>query len=42
MGRNIFQSENPVAMIQAVKGVVHEGLNPKDAYQMYCDLAKKA
>jgi len=41
MGRNIFQSENPVAMIQAVKGVVHEGMNPKDAYQMYCDIAKK-
>ena len=42
MGRNIFQSENPVAMIQAVKAVVHKGLSAKDAYQMYCDLAKKA
>ena len=28
MGRNIFQSENPVAMMKAVRGVVHEGLTP--------------
>ncbi len=25
MGRNIFQSESPAAMIQAVRKVVHEG-----------------
>lgn len=42
MGRNIFQSENPAAMIQAVRGVVHKAMNPADAYQMYCDLAKKS
>ncbi|MBQ6534311.1 MAG: 3-hydroxy-5-phosphonooxypentane-2,4-dione thiolase [Opitutales bacterium] len=42
MGRNIFQSENPAAMIQAVKAVVHKGAKPKDAYELYCDLAKKA
>jgi putative autoinducer-2 (AI-2) aldolase len=35
MGRNIFQSECPVAMIQAVRKVVHEGLSPKDAYDFY-------
>lgn len=38
MGRNIFQSDNPVAMMQAVRGVVHGGLNPKQALQMYNDL----
>jgi len=40
MGRNIFQAESPVAMIQAVRKVVHEGLKPKAAYEFY--LAAKA
>ena len=35
MGRNIFQSESPVAMIQAVRKVVHEGMAPDDAYDLY-------
>lgn len=35
MGRNIFQSDHPVAMIQAVRGVVHEGMNPKEALEIY-------
>ena len=35
MGRNIFQSENPIAMIQAVRAVVHEGQKPKDAYKAF-------
>ena len=39
MGRNIFQSDSPVAMIQAVGKVVHEGLKPEDAFQAYQDLA---
>jgi len=38
MGRNIFQSEDPVAMIQAVKTVVHKGATPKEAYQTFCEL----
>jgi len=38
MGRNVFQSEKPAAMIQAVGAVVHKGLSPKDAFQMYNDL----
>ncbi len=32
MGRNIFQSENPIAMLQAVRQVVHKGMKPKEAY----------
>jgi putative autoinducer-2 (AI-2) aldolase len=32
MGRNIFQSTTPAAMIQAVRKVVHEGLSPDEAY----------
>jgi 3-hydroxy-5-phosphonooxypentane-2,4-dione thiolase len=35
MGRNIFQAQSPVAMIQAVRKVVHEGMKPKDAYDFY-------
>jgi putative autoinducer-2 (AI-2) aldolase len=39
MGRNIFQSEAPAAMIQAVAGVVHDDLRPAEAYELYQDLA---
>lgn len=35
MGRNIFQSENPVAMIQAVKAVVHDNETPQKAFDLY-------
>jgi 3-hydroxy-5-phosphonooxypentane-2,4-dione thiolase len=41
MGRNIFQSDAPVAMIQAVRKVVHENLPPEKAYAMYQDLKSK-
>ncbi|MBF0179299.1 MAG: 3-hydroxy-5-phosphonooxypentane-2,4-dione thiolase [Magnetococcales bacterium] len=37
MGRNIFQSEAPAAMIQAVGKVVHEGFTPQQAYAFYQD-----
>jgi 3-hydroxy-5-phosphonooxypentane-2,4-dione thiolase len=39
MGRNIFQSEAPAAMIQAVMSVVHEDARPNEAYDLYRDLA---
>lgn len=35
MGRNIWQSDHPVAMIKAVRAVVHEGATAKEAYQMF-------
>jgi putative autoinducer-2 (AI-2) aldolase len=38
MGRNIFQAESPVAMIQAVRAVVHEKATPKKAYALYLSL----
>ena len=41
MGRNIFQSEDPVAMIQAVRSVVHENQTAGKAYEMYQDLKGK-
>jgi 3-hydroxy-5-phosphonooxypentane-2,4-dione thiolase len=43
MGRNIFQSEAPAAMIQAVAAVVHEGARPEEAHELFQDLsAEKA
>lgn len=38
MGRNIFQSEDPVAMAQAVAGVVHDGLTPEQGLEKFNDL----
>ena len=35
MGRNIFQSDAPHAMLAAVNGVVHEKLTPKQAFELY-------
>jgi putative autoinducer-2 (AI-2) aldolase len=39
MGRNIFQSESPAAMIQAVRQVVHHGVRPQDAFDLYRSLS---
>jgi putative autoinducer-2 (AI-2) aldolase len=39
MGRNIFQSEAPAAMIKAIGKVVHEGMTPREAYGVYQELA---
>lgn len=38
MGRNIFQSDAPEAMIQAVGAIVHKGLTAEEGYAMYNDL----
>lgn len=35
MGRNIFQSDNPVGMIKAVRAVVHENATVDKAYGLY-------
>jgi len=35
MGRNIFQSDSPEAMIQAVRAVVHENMKPQHALDLY-------
>src|SRR5262244_402259 len=41
MGRNIFQSEAPQAMISAVHAVVHENLKPAEALEMFKALQAK-
>ena len=35
MGRNIFQSDQPTAMIRAVGAVVHQSLKPQAAYDQF-------
>ncbi|MCT4619132.1 MAG: 3-hydroxy-5-phosphonooxypentane-2,4-dione thiolase [Marinisporobacter sp.] len=35
MGRNVFQAENPKAMIKALRSIVHNGFNPKEALELY-------
>lgn len=41
MGRNIFQAESPVAMIQAVRAVVHKNEKPEKALELYHSLKNK-
>ncbi|ASQ91142.1 3-hydroxy-5-phosphonooxypentane-2,4-dione thiolase LsrF [Prosthecochloris sp. GSB1] len=35
MGRNIFQSDAPVAMMKAVNRIVHEGATPEEAFEFF-------
>jgi putative autoinducer-2 (AI-2) aldolase len=35
MGRNIFQSDKPAAMIKAVRAIVHSGKSTTEAYKIY-------
>jgi putative autoinducer-2 (AI-2) aldolase len=35
MGRNIFQATSPIAMIQAVRAVVHHGATAQEAFDTY-------
>lgn len=41
MGRNIFQSDSPVAMIKAVRTIVHEKASVADAWALYNELKAK-
>ena len=40
MGRNIWQSDNPIPMIKAVRKIVHEDASVKEAYDLYKQLSK--
>ncbi len=42
MGRNIFQSEVPAAMIQAVNAVVHKNETPEKAFELYNTLKNES
>lgn len=37
MGRNVFQSSNPVGMLQALEQVVHYGMTGEEAYALFQD-----
>ena len=41
MGRNIWQSEHPVAMIQAARSIIHNNSTVDQAYSLYKKLAAK-
>ena len=41
MGRNIFQSDAPKAMLRAVREVVHNDMKPKDALELYQTLKRE-
>jgi putative autoinducer-2 (AI-2) aldolase len=41
MGRNIFQSDAPKAMIAAINAVVHKNTKPKDALEIFKSLKSK-
>ena len=41
MGRNIFQSDAPVTMIQAVRKVVHEGETPEHAHEYFLSMKRE-
>jgi putative autoinducer-2 (AI-2) aldolase len=42
MGRNIFQSDSPVAMLQAVRAVVHDNEKPQKALDLYQTLKNQS
>jgi len=42
MGRNIFQADHPVAMLKAVRAVVHDGERPEAALDLYNTLKAEA
>jgi putative autoinducer-2 (AI-2) aldolase len=42
MGRNIFQSDDPVAMIRAVSAVVHDSVKPQAACDQYLTPSRPA
>ena len=42
MGRNIFQSDSPVSMLQAVRAVVHNNETPQKALDLYNTLKKES
>ncbi|MFH1379367.1 MAG: 3-hydroxy-5-phosphonooxypentane-2,4-dione thiolase [bacterium] len=41
MGRNIFQSDSPVGMIQAVRKIVHNNASVKEAFDIYTEIKNK-
>jgi putative autoinducer-2 (AI-2) aldolase len=41
LGRNVWQSPHPVAMAQALRAVVHENADPKQAFEVFQTIKEK-
>ena len=41
LGRNIWQDDFPVAMIRAIRAIVHEGASPEQAQELYDSVKSK-
>jgi putative autoinducer-2 (AI-2) aldolase len=41
MGRNVFQAEHPVAMIQAIRAVAHDRRTAQDAFELYKTISQR-
>ena len=41
LGRNIWQNDFPVAMIRAIRAIVHEGASPEQAQELYDSVKSK-
>lgn len=42
LGRNVWQNEYPVAMIKAIRAVVHKKATPKEAYELFNSIRAKS
>lgn len=41
MGRNIWQNDHPVAVLRAIRSIVHENNNPKQAHDIFLTLKEE-
>ncbi len=40
LGRNVWKNDHPVAMIKALRAIIHEGATPKEANDLFNELKK--
>jgi putative autoinducer-2 (AI-2) aldolase len=41
LGRNIWQNDFPIAMIQAIRAIIHEKVSPEKAQEIYDSIKAK-
>jgi putative autoinducer-2 (AI-2) aldolase len=41
LGRNVWQNKNPVAMMKALRSIVHRKAKPKEAYELFNDMKSR-
>jgi putative autoinducer-2 (AI-2) aldolase len=42
VGRNVFQSSSPIAVLKAISAIVHDNLLPDDAFQLFKELSNNS